>query len=195
MKTPSNHSRGFTLIELMVSIAIAAILMMVAVPSMTSFMRNSELTSFANTMLSSMNAARGEAMKRGSYAMVVPANGTSWDSGWVVFIDVNRSRAYEVATDIRISSQAAKPSYLTITGSGSAGATAPYIMFDASGYSKLTGTAGFGASTFEIKRNDVSGTPLLDQTRMLKIASTGRARICTPKTSSDATCDATTSTF
>ena len=195
MKTPSNHSRGFTLIELMVSVAIAAILMMVAVPSMTSFMRNSELTSVANTMLSSMNAARGEAMKRGRYAMVVPTNGTSWDSGWVVFIDVNRSQAYEVATDIRISSQAAKPSYLTITGNGAAGATAPYIMFDASGYSKLKGTAGFGASTFEIKRNDVSGTPLLAQTRRLKIASTGRARICTPKTSSDITCSATATAF
>jgi len=176
--------RGFTLIELLVTVALAAVLMMVAVPSFTSFTRNSQLTSFTNTLLAGINAARGEAMKRGMYAMVVPANGTSWDSGWIVFIDADRSQAYEAANDIRILTSDAKPTYLTITGNGTATGTTPYVMYDASGYSR-TKTGGFGALTFEVKRNDLTSS---DQVRRLKIASSGRARICTPQSSTDATC-------
>lgn len=185
LKIRSLSSRGFTLIELLVTVALAAVLMMVAVPSFTAFTRNSQLTSFTNTLLAGINAARGEAMKRGRYAMVVPANGTSWDSGWVVFVDVDRSGTFVAANDIRILTSEAKPSYLDITGNGTATGTTPFIMYDASGYSRDGIGGGFGALTFEIKRNDVSN---LDQVRRIKIAASGRARVCTPKSSSDATC-------
>ncbi|WP_210545692.1 GspH/FimT family pseudopilin [Rhodoferax sp. PAMC 29310] len=194
MTTRRSHIKGFTLIELMVTLALAAILMMVAVPSFTAYQRNSELTSFANTLLASVNAARGEAMKRGMNAMVVPAVGTDWDGGWVVFVDVNRNQAYDAAQDIAIFSGDAKPSYFTISGNGTTSGTAPYVMYDASGYSKTT-SGGFGASTFEIKRNDVSGTAQWAEIRRLKIASTGRARICTPKNSTDSECSASSTAF
>jgi len=191
LKAPRSASQGFTLIELLVTVSLAAVLMMVAVPSFTSFARNSQLTSITNTLLAGINAARGEAMKRGRYAMVVPANGSSWDSGWIVFVDINRSQAYEAANDIRILTSDAPPSYLTITGNGTASGTTPYVMYDASGYSRTT-IGGFGALTFEVKRNDDTS---LNQVRRLKIASSGRARICTPASSSDSTCSATASSF
>lgn len=190
MKNLSIISKGFSLIELMVSVALVAVLMMVAVPSLTTFQRNAELTSFANTLLASINAARGESMKRGRYAMVVPADGTNWSSGWVVFVDIDRSQAYEAASDISILARGAPPSYLTISANGTAAESPPYLMFDASGYSK-TKAGGFGAVTFGIQRNDVSGTEQLQQTRRVKIASTGRVRICTPVSSTDSLCNAT----
>lgn len=180
---------GFTLIELMVTVALAAILMAVAVPNFTTFQRNAQLTSFSNTMLASINAARGEAMKRGRYAMLVPADRTNWSSGWVVFVDIDRSQAYEAASDITILTTASPPGYLTVSGNGSAAESPPYIMFDASGYSTRKSGA-FGASTFEIKRNDVTSTDQLTQTRRIKIASTGRVRVCTPISSPDAQCSA-----
>ena len=189
LKMKSLSSRGFTLIELLVTVALAAVLMMVAVPSFTTFTRNSQLASFTNTLLAGINAARGEAMKRGRYAMVVPANGTSWDSGWIVFVDMDRSQTYVAANDIRILASETTPTYLTITGNGTAGGSTPYVMYDASGYSR-TKTGSFAALTFEVKRNDISN---FDQMRRLKIASSGRARICTPTSSSDATCSATAS--
>lgn len=182
--------KGFTLIELMVTVALVAILIAVAVPSLTTFQRNSQLTAFSNTMLASINTARGEAMKRGRYAMLVPADGTNWSSGWIVFVDINRSQAYEAANDVTILMGDLPPDYLTISGSGSTANSPPYIMFDASGYSKLK-SGSFGASTFEIKRNDVSGTVQLAQTRRIKTASTGRVRVCTPSSSTDLQCSAT----
>jgi len=180
---------GFTLIELIVTIALVAILMAVAVPSMVTFQRNSELTSFSNTMLASINAARGEAMKRGRSAMMTPADGTNWSSGWIVFVDMDGGETYSATTDLTLLKREAPPSYLTLSGNGTLVAVPPYIMFDSSGYSK-TKSGGFGASTFEVKRNDVSGTELLSQTRRIKIASTGRVRVCTPTSSSDSTCTA-----
>lgn len=191
MRKHTLASRGFTLIELMVSIALVSVLMMIAVPSFTTFQRNAELTSFSNTLLASINAARGEAMKRGMHAMVVPANGTNWSSGWVVFVDVDRSQTFDAVNDISILTREAPPSYLTITANGPSAESPPYMMFDASGYSKLKGSAGFGANTFEIKRNDVSGAEQLKQTRRVKTASTGRVRVCTPVSSTDALCSAT----
>lgn len=187
MKNRRISSEGFTLIELMVTLALAAILMMVGVPSFTAYQRNSQLSSFANSLLASVNAARGEAMKRGMNAMVVPTDSTNWDSGWIVFVDVDRDNAYDATKDITIFAGEAKPSYLTIAGNGTTLGAAPYVMYNASGYSRTTAGA-FGASTFEIKRNDVTGTGQLSEIRRLKIASTGRARICTPKSTSDSTC-------
>lgn len=185
---------GFTLIELLVTLVIAAVLMTVAVPSFTAFQRNSELTSIANSLMASINAARAEAMKRGRYAMVVPTDGVNWNNGWTVFVDVDRTQTFSSgSTDITVVTTPAPPAYITITGTGSAAGLVPYIMYDATGYSKLKGTGGFGASTLEFQRNDVSGAEQLKQTRRVKIASTGRVRICTPTSATDVNCSATAS--
>ena len=190
MKHYCARELGFTLIELMVTLAMVAILMTVAVPSFTTFQRNAELTSFSNSLLSGINAARGEAMKRGRNAMVVPKDG-DWNKGWTVFVDVNRNGAYDEATDITVLRREAAPSYLTVTNTAGTAADSLYIMYDAAGYSRLTG-GGFGAWTVQVVRNDVTGSTLLAQTRRIKIASTGRARVCTPTTAADEYCLNTT---
>ncbi|QDL39690.1 GspH/FimT family pseudopilin [Rhodoferax sediminis] len=180
--------KGFTLIELMVTVTLVAIALALGVPSFTTFQRNAELTSATNSLIAALNAARGEAMKRGRYAMVVPTDGANWNSGWVVFVDVDRTGSY-TANDLTILTQEPPPSYLTVTPTP---ASSLYIMYDASGYSKTT-TGSFGAWTFEIARNDVAGTGSLAQTRRIKIASTGRVRVCTPKTPTDTRCSASAS--
>lgn len=193
MKVPIRLQQGFTLIELMVTLAIASILMLIAVPSLTTYRRNAELTSATNTLLAAINAARGEAMKRGTNAMVVPTNnGTNWNAGWVVFAlgATNTTQAYNAATDKTVHLQSAVPTYINVVGNQSAAANPPYMMFDASGYSK-TKAGGFGALTLTLTRTDVSGTSALNETRRIVIASTGRARTCKPTSASDANCAAT----
>lgn len=180
---------GFTLIELMVTLAIAAILLMVAVPSMTAFKRNSELTSLSNTLLSAVNAARGEAMKRNMTTYITPADkGGSWAVGWVVFVDKNNNQEYDdEIVDQLVFSQPAPSSYFSITGNRTAAESPAYIRFDASGYPKAK-DGSLGNLTFTIKRNDLTLTALYENTRKFKIDNIGRVRICKPISASDPAC-------
>lgn len=173
--------RGFTLIELLVTISIIAIAMAIAVPSMTTFMRNAELTTAANNLLAALNTARSEAMKRGMNAMLKPVDSTDWRKGWVVFVDVARDGDATNTTNIVVSSQATLPSYFDITGFNA--------KFDASGYAQATSSPTHAANgTFSIKRNDVSGTEQLNQTRKVVVSLTGRVRTCKPKSTTDLDC-------
>lgn len=176
--------RGFTLIELMVTIAIAAILMTLAGPSFVEFQRNSVLTSTANTLTAALNSARSEAMKHGAFAMLVPQDNVNWDSGWLVFVDKNLNQAFDAADDL-ILSQSNIEDFIDIEGNGTAGESSPFVLYNGSGYSR-TRNGGFGALTFTIRRNDVPAARVDEQTRRLIVARTGRVRSCRPV--SDSTC-------
>jgi type IV fimbrial biogenesis protein FimT len=109
--------RGFTLLELMVTLAVAAVLVGVAVPNLRTFMLNNRLTSAANDMLRSIQNARVEAIKRPPIAPGSPnnvvfcasLNPTAPDPtcaaaptsvGWIVFVDTNGNwNADGVATE------------------------------------------------------------------------------------------------
>lgn len=180
---------GFTLIELMATIAVAAVLLLVAVPNFVQFQRNAQLTSLTNTLIASINAARGEAMKRGAYAMLTPADGSNWSSGWIVFVDKDLSTTYDSANDDIVVQQPAPSSYITISGTGTAGGSAPYVLYDGSGYSK-TKSGGFGQLTLSIARNDVGSDRVLQETRRIVVSLSGRTRTCRPATDTSCTASA-----
>lgn len=187
MSARRSAAAGFTLVELLVTVTLLAVAIAIGVPSFTSFQRNSELSSTTNTLLAAINAARGEAMKRGMNAMVVPADGADWASGWVVFVDRDRSLDFDAGRDILIQNGEPLPAYLTVSGNNSAADDPPYILFDASGYSKLK-AGGFGALAFTIARNDVDASHAPEQTRRIIIANTGRTRTCKPSAADDPRC-------
>ena len=180
-------ARGFTLIELMVTVLVAAILMATAVPSFREYQRDSELTSLSNTLLAAVNSARGEAMKYSAYAIIIPSEGADWNTGWRGFVDKNMDKKYKADDDVLLLEQAALPNYISIAGTGSAASTSssPSIIFNASGYAGVGST--FSNVTINIQRNDVTGPRY---TRRLKISKSGRARVCRPVDDSDTNCSA-----
>jgi len=190
MKTSRAVTRAFTLIELMVTIAIAAVLLMVVIPSLTTFQRNAELTSITNNLIAALNVARGEAMKRNGFTFVEPLGaGGNWNGGFRVYVDQNLNMTFDEATDISILKTEAVSPYITITGTDTATGATAYLMFDAQGYSK-TKARGWPAATLAltIARNDVTGSELLRQTRKVKIANTGRVVSCKPESATDPNC-------
>lgn len=184
-----NRNAGFTLIELIVTIAIAAVLAALAVPSFVQYQRNSELTSLTNSLLAAVNAAKGEAMKTGRNAFVVP-KGTGWNSGWIVYVDTNRDNAYTEGTDIAVQTQDALKSYFSITGNNIAAGSTPYIKFDNSGYS-VDNSAAPAALSLTIARTDAPSTSALEETRRVVVARTGRVRACKPSADTSCTSSAT----
>ncbi len=189
---PWRANAGFTLIELMVTLAIASVLMMVAAPSFVGFQRNSEMTSVTNSLLAATSAARAEAMKTGMNALVVAnGDGSSWSAGWTVFVDRDRDNAYSATADTTVMVQAATPSYITITGNNNAALTPAYIMFDSSGFAKSYGTSpGVPNLTLSIVRNDVPSAQAAAETRRLVVGRSGRVRSCRPSTDSSCTSSA-----
>jgi type IV fimbrial biogenesis protein FimT len=97
---------GFTLHELMITIAIVGILAGIAFPSFKSTIASNRLTTSANELVTALNLARSEAVKRGQQ-VVVRKTGSEWENGWRVFVDINRATAsnqdaYDAGTDIEL---------------------------------------------------------------------------------------------
>jgi type IV fimbrial biogenesis protein FimT len=74
--------RGFTIIELLITIAVIAVAAAVALPSFREFNIRMAVTSTTNDLVHAINVARAEAAKRGSNVTVTAAG--SWTNGWSV---------------------------------------------------------------------------------------------------------------
>ncbi|SRR5579875_624736 len=91
LRSRAPHAAGFTLIELMVTITVAAILMAVAVPAFRSFLQNDRLLTEANLLVASLNLARSEAIKEDADVWVCASSDgltcsgvANWTQGWIV---------------------------------------------------------------------------------------------------------------
>jgi type IV fimbrial biogenesis protein FimT len=82
MRTPSR--RGFTLIEMMVTIAVLVILLAVAAPAMQTFTASQRIKSGSFDLYSSLMYARSEAIKRRDAVTITPVVAGDWGKGWEV---------------------------------------------------------------------------------------------------------------
>lgn len=138
---------GFTLLELMVVIAIAAILLALALPSFTSTLRSNRVATSTNELLATLSLARSEAVRNTRGAGVCTsadggACGGDWDSGWLVWGDSNGNGALDAGETVVRYSQAR--SSLAMTGSVTT------LAFDSRG--RLSG----GAQTIGMHPSDAA---------------------------------------
>jgi len=98
------QSRGLTLIELLITLAIAAILFSAAVPRFTESIQNNRLSTQINDLHASLSLGRSEAVKRNNNVSIcASSNGStctgSWQEGWIVFVDGDFDGVVDVGTN------------------------------------------------------------------------------------------------
>lgn len=105
---PAEQS-AFTLVELLVTMAVAAILLVIATPAFNAMVRSYRLNASANELVGAANLARSEAIQRGGRVTLVPcrwieasascASGSSWRDGWALM-----AGPAEGSTDLTVTS-------------------------------------------------------------------------------------------
>jgi type IV fimbrial biogenesis protein FimT len=177
-------SAGFTLLELMLTITVAAVIMGLAIPNMRQFMWNNRITAAANDMVVAITAARSEAIKNRVQSVIclssnptaaTPTCDGNGTQGWVVFVDTDGDRAFDAGEQITLR-HSALPGTLSVRVNP---ANARLVAFAPSGF-KTTASPPPQLTSLVVcdHRGNV---PLYDSTqstaRAIVVETTGRARV------------------
>lgn len=165
---------GFTLVELIMVVAMAALVVTVAVPAFQQIIARNRQSTHANQVVASLALARSHAVFRNRQAVLCPsldggscADSYRWDQGWIVFEDADRDRERDAGERLLRVVQ-------TLTGGRIF--TSPgrrTITFRSSG--AQAGTSGGSNATFTLCANGKSPKPAA-----VVLSNTGRARIVRP---------------
>ena len=168
------RSAGFTLIELVMVVALVAILYSLAAPSLSGMANSMRLTTAANSLFSSLLLARSEAIKRNSRAVVCKsATGDTcntsggWEQGWIVFHDANNNASLD-ADEVILSREQALPHPIQLTGNGP---VASFVSYTAMGTTTYPSGA-FQAGTLTVCTKSLTTVAA----REIKISISGRPR-------------------
>lgn len=179
-----NRSAGFTLIELIVTVMLAAIVLTIGVPSFRTAILNSTRVAQTNEIVGFLNLARSEAAKSGVRVIICRStNGATctdditgvWENGWIVFVDRNQNNIPDNGEVIKV--QGALTQNFTLRASGSSPNLTKWIGYLPNGVSignSADGTATVLGTTGTLNLCDSRG---VDQARFIVLSSTGRVSV------------------
>lgn len=167
------------MLELLITIVIASVLMAVALPSFRSLLGDSQMVATSNDFVTSIQIARSEAIKRGTFAGLCPsttpgaasavcATNLGWTAGWIVFADDNGNGQRDAGEDL-VGQKDARSNGFTFT---------PDAVFGSLIYFNSDGGAANTSAT------PVSGVVVIkygnDEERQVNISASGRISTVTP---------------
>jgi type IV fimbrial biogenesis protein FimT len=158
LRASRTRTLGFTLVEMMVVVALVAILGAIAVPGFRNLLLNQRLASNTNDFIAALSLARTEAMKRSQKVTLVPRN-LDWANGWELTTTVDGDTAVLRTFDALGAG--------VEVDSGTGNAFKKSVTFDANGFAR--GNAG--CLTFKAESGRRSSVIL---------SMSGRSKVCDP---------------
>jgi len=163
-----NSSKGFTLIELIVTLTVGAILFAVAIPAYKSTMTRNRIETLMSELTRSLNIARSEAIKRGTTVTVCKSAdqtncGGTWSNGWIVFSDQNKDGSVDAGDEL-----------LQAKDTTDQGLSMKYAAFPSSSYVQFLGTGFTKQQNGTFTACGISNN--VKNARAVIIYKTGRAR-------------------
>lgn len=169
------HSSGFTLVEVVVVLAITGILLGAGIPAFASLLRSTKLSTATNDMFASLLLARSEAVKRHARTAVCKsqdgvacAQAGGWEQGWIVFEDTDNDGSRDAAEPVITRVQALSAD-LRLSGNLN---VAKFVSYAPTGEAKLPSGA-FQAGTITLCHPSLRG----GEARTIVISASGRPRI------------------
>ena len=159
--------KGFTLIELMIVLAIAAVLLTIAAPGLRNLLEKNRLQTGAESLYTSLMFTRSEALKRNqpvtlcksSSGAACVTSSDNWELGWLVYVDQDGDSVPDPGEILRVSDGLKSGDTLRVTGTG----------FDTAVIYGIDGTVN-GSETFVLCNADAN----LTAAREIGISVTGR---------------------
>lgn len=173
---------GLTLVELMVTLAAAIVLLAVGVPMYRSLVANNAVVAQTNGLVSALNLARSEAVKRGGNLTVCPKSSasvaqtncgtnTNWANGWHLFTDDSGTAGVRDGTDQILRH------WEPLSGNPTLTTTAAFFRFRSSGFLDSA-----GERTLRLAQADAASV----QDRCIRVSVNGVIRL--HKVTATATC-------
>lgn len=157
---------GFTLLELLITLALVAIVVAIGAPAFGDVIKNNRLTTQINTLVGHLAYARSEAVLRSQQVIICASSNTTsctgvWKDGWIVFIDADNDSAWTAGEEVLRVQQ-------TLSGTTTLSSTyGTSFVYDNRGFS----TVAAGPGTFSLC--DDRGVGYL---KSISISNTGRVR-------------------
>lgn len=141
------QSGGFSLIELMVTLALVALLTTQGYPFVTSFIGSQKVKAISEELRTGLNLARAEAVKRNDSVWVTAlgnsADGNAWQGGWRVWVDQNSNDKYDPGRDTELLERNPLTNNLVISSSESLRS----IRYNSTGFADRLNTRAFNDFT------------------------------------------------
>ncbi len=166
------HASGFTLIELLIGVCLLCLIFALAGPTYGRWLASRQLANHAEFLTETLNLARSEAVKRGVRVNLCKtidrqqcSDTGGWESGWIMFVDANRSGAIDAVEDI-IHVEGPPGNDITVRANQP---LADYVSYTSFGYARqLSGALQMG--TFVVCKPGQNAIHVI-------LANSGRARI------------------
>ena len=171
----ARRAAGFSIIELMITVAVLGVISAAALPSLKTMIQNARLTATANDLMADIAGTKTESSKRRARVVICPnttgvnvntqcqasPSATSWANGWIAYVDANSNTTYDTGdTIVRV--HEAMPTDVTVYSTATSLVSRPV--------GTITPT-----TTFKICINGRSGT----YGKLITLSVTGRTSLST----------------